>query len=518
MRKRLLVTQLTVLCISVCAIAQRPPAPGRDRMATNSDPVYQNPLPPSKKAVLAPDSTVITRHTSVIRGASLPYTAYAGTLPVYNEEGSPIAGVFYTYYEREGIEDRTKRPLLISFNGGPGTASLWMEIGYTGPRLLQIDDEGNPIQPYGMRDNPYSLLDEADIVYVDPVNTGYSRKTGKEVPGSLFFGVNEDIKYLAQWISLFVTRYNRWKSPKFIIGESYGTTRVSGLALELQKTQFMYLNGVILVSPTTLGIDRPGPLAGALKTPYFAATAWYHKQLASEYEQKKIEDFLPEVENFTINELLPALARGGTLDKATRTAVAGKLAKYTGVDAMVYMANNLDVSSQQFWKELLRKQGHTIGRLDSRYLGLDKKNAGEISDYNPEQVEWNNAFSPAMNDYLKNELGYKTDLKYYVFGPVRPWNQENNNTGNDLGDAMRQNPALHLLVQSGYFDGACDFFNAKYSMWQIDQGGNLQDRMEWAGYESGHMMYLRMKDRIKATEKLRAFIKSAINFGSPIKY
>src|SRR5688500_16622225 len=193
--------------------------------------------------VLNPDFAVTTEHNVTVKGVKIPYKAIAGTIPVYNDSGKVVAGVFFTYYERSDIKDRTSRPLVISFNGGPGTSSVWMELGYTGPRLVNIDDEGYPVQPYGVKENPHSLIDVADIVYVDPVNTGYSRIVGA-APATKFFGVNADIKYLAEWISTFVTRYNRWKSPKYLIGESYGTTRVSGLALELQNAQWMYLNGV----------------------------------------------------------------------------------------------------------------------------------------------------------------------------------------------------------------------------------------------------------------------------------
>ncbi len=238
------------------------------------------------------DSSVTIKNTITIKGQTVPYTAKSGTLPVWDENGKPIASVFYTYYERSDVKDRASRPLVISFNGGPGTPSVWMEIGYTGPRILDVDDEGYPVEPYGLHDNPNSILDVADIVYVDPVNTGYSRKINEDISGNKFFGVNEDIKYLAEWINTFVTRNNRWASPKFLIGESYGTTRVSGLALALENQDWMYLDGVVLVSPTDLGIKRDGPVGEALMLPYFAATAWYHKALASDLQSKDLTDML----------------------------------------------------------------------------------------------------------------------------------------------------------------------------------------------------------------------------------
>src|SRR5690606_38493705 len=203
------------------------------------------------------DTAITTEHTVTIKGQRVPYRATAGNQPVWDANGKPIASVFYVYYERSDVRDRTTRPLVISFNGGPGSASVWMHIGYTGPRFVAVDDEGFPIQPYGVRENPHSILDVADIVYVDPVNTGFSRIVGG-ADRSQFFGVNEDIAYLARWIDTFVSRRGRWTSPKFLIGESYGTTRVAGLVRRLQSSHWMFFNGVILVSPTGLGIARDG--------------------------------------------------------------------------------------------------------------------------------------------------------------------------------------------------------------------------------------------------------------------
>ncbi|RYF11057.1 MAG: carboxypeptidase, partial [Flavobacteriales bacterium] len=290
---------LSLLALSSFGVLQ---AQQPQRGANAGRPAATTSTPPKEEAKLntnintrniVAESTVVTNHSVTIKGKNVPYKAVTGTLPVWDEEGKAIAGLFYTYYERSDIQNRDSRPLVISFNGGPGSASVWMHIAYTGPVVLNIDDEGYPIQPYGYKDNSTSILDVADIVYIDPVNTGYSRATSKDVPTSKFFGVRADIKYLAEWINTFVTRNNRWASPKFLIGESYGTTRVSGLALELQSNQWMYLNGVILVSPTELGIERGTVMDAALRLPYFAATAWYHKMLPADLQGKKLTDMLP---------------------------------------------------------------------------------------------------------------------------------------------------------------------------------------------------------------------------------
>ncbi|GAB3955241.1 carboxypeptidase [Spirosoma harenae] len=507
---------MTAVCLATVSLYAQP----TQKPAATEKPAAKEDKPSASSRSLTIDTQVVTNGQVTIKGQKVPYKTTAGTLPVWDEEGKTVAGVFFTYFERSDVTDRSTRPLVISFNGGPGTASVWMMIGYTGPRILKVDDEGYPIQPYGIKDNPNSILDVADIVYVDPVNTGFSRPANKDVPApKLFFGVNADIKYLADWINTFVSRYNRWASPKYLIGESYGTTRVSGLALELQKTHWMYLNGVVLVSPTGLGIERDGPAQGALKLPYFAATAWYHKALPADLQKKDLTEVLPEVENFTIQEYLPALAMAGSLTDQKRKEIAAKVARYSGLSETSVMQQNLDVPTNFFWKELLRSKGQTVGRLDSRYLGMDSKDAGVSPEYNSELTSWLHSFTPAINMFMREELNYKTDLKYYMFGPTFPWDNTNNHTGEDLRQAMDQNPYLHLLVQSGYYDGACDYFNAKYSMWQINASGKLKDRMDWEGYRSGHMMYLRKEDLATSNENLRKFIQKSIPKNSaPAKY
>ncbi|NDK56229.1 S10 family peptidase [Pontibacter fetidus] len=479
-------------------------------------------VPTMAQRAANPDSAVTTKQQVTIKGKRIAYNATTGMQPVWDENGKTIAGLFYTYYERSDIKDRATRPLVISFNGGPGSASVWMHIAYTGPRLLNIDDEGYPVQPYGYRENPESILDVADIVYVNPVNTGYSRMAegvDKDKMKEKFFGVNADLKYLAEWINTFVTRKGRWASPKYLIGESYGTTRVSGLALELQNSHWMYLNGVILVSPTDLGIERSGPVDAALRLPYFAATAWYHKKLPQDLQQKDLDVLLPEVEAFTTNQLIPAIVQGGFIEDTRKKEIASKMARYAGITEQSILNYNLDVPTNFFWKELLRGEGYTVGRLDSRYKGIDRQDAGDRPDFNAELTAWLHAFTPAINMYLRDELKYKTDLKYNMFGPVHPWNRSNDRTGENLRQAMAQNPYLHVLFQAGYYDGATDYFNSKYSMWQLDPSGKLKNRLDWKGYRSGHMMYLRKEDLVKSNDDLREFIKKSLpKAGQPAKY
>lgn len=462
---------------------------------------------------LLPADTAVSRTAEVtIRGQRVPYRVTTGTQPVYGEDGKTIAALHHTYYERTDIDDLGRRPLFVSFNGGPGSGSLWMHLGYTSPKQLVIDDEGFPIQPYGVRDNPHSILDVADIVYVNPVNTGFSRILDPEVERETFFGVEADVTYLADWIDVFVSRHGRWRSPKYLIGESYGTTRVSGLAGMLQDRHWMYLNGVILVSPTGLGMtaEGPAPRSPVLKIPYYAAAAHYHGRLEPELQGRELLELLAEVEEFTIEEALPAVSRGGFLPDEERREIAGRIARYSGLSERFVLDHNLAVPADAFFKELLRDEGFTIGRLDSRYLGIDRKAAGESYDYPPELTSWNHAFAPAINHYLREELGFETDLQYYLFGPVRPWEGRGDvDVAEELRRAMAQNPFLHVMVQSGYYDGATDYFTAKYVLWNLDPSGRLKERLRVEGYESGHMMYLRSEDLATSNQHIREFIEAS---------
>ncbi|MGM0524795.1 MAG: S10 family peptidase [Pseudomonadota bacterium] len=473
------------------------------------------------------ETTSVTEHSVEINGESVDYSATAGTLPVWNDEGHPTATLFYTYYKREDVDNRAERPVVFSFNGGPGSASVWMHLAYTGPKVLNLSEEGYPVQPYGVQDNPHSILDVADIVFVNPVNTGYSRvlpnedgeMPSKKQQQEMFFGVNSDVQYLAEWMTTFTSRYNRWQSPKFLIGESYGTTRVSGLAHALQNREWMYINGVVLVSPTDIGIDREGPVKEANQLPYYAAAAWYHDALPQDLQNKDLLEVLDEVEQYTLDSYLPALAKGAMLSDSERQQVAETVSRYSGLSEEAVLSTNLSPDTSYFWKELLRDRDRTVGRLDSRYLGIDGRRAGDRPDYNAELTSWLHSFTPAINYYLREELDFVTDVKYNMFGPVHPWDRSNNNTGEQLRVAMAANPYLNVLVQSGYFDGATNYFDAKYTTWHLDRSTLMKDRIDFKGYRSGHMMYLRRADLETANDDVRDFIIEALpERGAPAEY
>ncbi|MGW8266152.1 MAG: S10 family peptidase [Longimicrobiales bacterium] len=462
---------------------------------------------PAQELGLLPSDPVVSQHTTTIRGEPVRYTAEAGTLPIL-ENGKVMAGMFYIYYHRDNVPEGVERPMVFSFNGGPGTASVWMHMGYTGPRRVQYDDDGFALRPpVGLEDNPFSILDVADIVYIDPIATGFSRMV-EGADEHKYHGTLADIESVGEFIRLFIVRKNRWASPKFLIGESYGTTRASGLAGYLLDAHQIYLNGVILVSMTNLDVESGPDVRYATALPQLAATAWYHRQLPSDLQSKPLREFLDEVESFALTDYLHALVQGDRLADGERRDMSALVGRYTGLDPEYVLSTNLRIDTRRFWKELLRDQRLTVGRLDSRYVGVDRDAAGENPEYDPAIADWNGPFGNAVNLYLRQELGYDPDLKYNIWGNVRPWTRDPGvSVGEMLREAMRDNPYLKVLVQGGYFDAATDYFSAAYTISHIQPGGEFRDRFRFAWYESGHMMYLRQEDLEGANQDLRDFIR-----------
>ena len=525
-RRRRFVTILALVmaCLGLvtASLAQAPPgtAPPTGRQAGTGGiaPATQAASPASPatagpRETPAPDlqeRTSVTRHTIRIGGQPVAYTATAGNLVLRDDRGKATASFFYVYYTRDGVTDLTRRPLVFSFNGGPGTASIWMHVGFTGPRRVVYDDEGFQVQPpYRLSDNEQSILDIADIIYIDPVGVGYSRMAPGEDPHR-YHGVGDDIAAMGDFIRVFTSRQSRWKSPKFLIGESYGTTRASGLVGYLQSQHQMYMNGVILVSMTNLGLDRGAEVSYATTLPYMTATAWYHKKLAAELQARPLRQVLDEAERFAMTDYQVGLFKGGLLGADERASLAKQVARFTGLSAEFVLRSNLRIDRNRFWKELLRDKGLTVGRLDSRYTGIEKDSAGEAPEADPAMQNWDGPFAGAMNTYLRDELKWETDDKYIVWGNVRPWRQDPDVRVYDmLRRAMAQNPFLKVLVLEGYFDGATDYFGAQYTMSHIDPSGKVNKRIEFGLYESGHMMYLKNSALAEAKRDLTRFIQGA---------
>jgi carboxypeptidase C (cathepsin A) len=471
------------------------------------------------KPVVDPDLTAVTKHSVTIGGKPLAYSATCGMLPII-ENGKTMAHIFYIAYIKDGVADKSGRPILFSFNGGPGSSSVWMHLGFTGPRRVAYGEEGwLPKPPYGLTDNEFSVLDEADIVYIDPVGTGYSRMMPGE-DAHKYHGVMEDIQSVGEFIRLYLSRNDRWASPKFVIGESYGTTRAAGLTGYLSQLGIS-LNGTILVSTMTLGVQTGDDLSYVTILPHYTATAWFHKKLPADLQAKPLRDVLDESEKFAVGEYTLALVRGNGLTAEEKDAVARKLARLTGLAVDYLKESNLRVSRPSFRKELLRAEGFSVGRLDSRYKGVQTGVAGETFESDPAMSAWMGPFTTMANAYFKEELKYSTDLVYHIFGDVRPWKglQTTGMTTTSVpfvagvGDLLRQalaaNSFLRVLVLEGYYDAACDYFSALYAFSHLDPAGFAKDRVKFAFYECGHMMYIRRPDLAQAKKDLAEFIRAA---------
>ena len=461
------------------------------------------------------EATSITKHAIEIGGQRIAYTATAGTIVLRDDKNKPEASVFYVAYTRDDVVDRSRRPMFYSFNGGPGTASVWMHMGFTGPRKVVYDDEGMmPAPPFRLVDNEHAILDIADIVFIDPVGTGYSRMApGEDV--HKFHGVMEDIRSVGEFIRLYTTRHSRWDSPKFLIGESYGTTRAAGLVHHMQQTHQMYFNGVIQVSMTGLDYQTGTDLGFALSLPHYAATAWYHKALPPDLQAKPLRAVLQEAEQFATGAYADALIKGDALSKADRDAVAAQVGRLAGLSKDYVSNSNLRIDRARFRKELLRSRGLTVGRLDSRYTGVDRDAAGATNEFDPAMEAWNGPFAAVINDYFRDDLKWETDTKYNIWGDVRPWRRDpQTNTGEMLRSAMTQNPFLRVLVLAAYYDGATDYFSAQYVMSHLDPSGTVKDRVSFAYYESGHMMYVRKTDLAKAKRDIATFVQQALAKGT----
>ncbi len=478
------------------------------------------PLSAQEEPAAAPmerENLSITNHSARIGGEQINYTATTGTLLLEDEDGTPKANAFFVAYTRDGMGAAADRPITFSFNGGPGSASIWLHMGTMGPRRVQMASEGfQPRPPYRLVDNEFSLLDVTDIVMIDPVMTGYSRPVEGE-DKSQFHGVNEDLRWVGEFIRRYVTRFDRWRSPKFLLGESYGTFRSAGLAPLLQG-RGIELNGIVLVSSvldfTTIRYNEGNDLPFAMFLPTYTATAWYHQRLEPNL-QANMQAAIQEARDFAIGEYATALIKGNMLTMDERHAVAEKAARLTGVSAEFYMQANLRVDPSRYRKELLRDQRLVTGRLDSRYTAMDQDAAGESQEFDPSNNALTGPFVAMFTDYVRNELGYKTDMRYYQSGPVRPWSYESF-TGryatqvDALRGAMARNPYLRVHITNGYYDMATPFFGTEYTVHHLGWEDDYSDRISMSYYEGGHMMYIIEQQLARFKSEVAAFILESL--------
>ena len=476
---------------------------------------------PEKKEFEPPkEERVQTHHTLTIGGQTIHYTATAGTLVLREEkeeEGEPKAkaSIFYIAYTKDDAGEIGSRPLTFSFNGGPGSSSVWLHLGLLGPRRVLMDDIGNALQPpYRLVDNEFSLLDKTDLVFIDPVSTGFSRAAAGEKPKQ-FHHFQKDIELVGEFIRLFTSREKRWTSPKYLIGESYGTTRAAGLAGFLQGRHGMNLNGIMLISSIlnfqtarfTVGNDLPF----ILYLPTYAAIAWYHGRL-NETLQADLRQTLAEVEAFAEGEYATALMKGAKLPAAEATVIRQKLAWYTGLSESYIEQTNLRVNIHRFTKELMRTERRTVGRLDGRFLGIDRDSAGEHFEYDPSYAQIQGTYTATLNDYVRRDLAYENDLPYEILtGRVWPWSYETHqnefvNVAETLRSAISQNPFLRVFVANGYYDLATPYFATEYTFNHLELDPSLQPNISMAYYEAGHMMYVHQPSLAQLKRDLDRFL------------
>jgi len=465
----------------------------------------------------------VTHHTIVLDGKEMQYTVTAGTLLLKEEDQEkgekPKASIFYIAYTLDGVSDPSLRPLTFSFNGGPGSSSVWLHLGLLGPRRVLMGDQGALLPPpYRLEDNPYTLLDKTDLVFIDPVSTGYSRA----VPGEKadeFHDIKKDVESVSEFIRLYATRNMRWASPKFLIGESYGTTRAAGLSGFLQSDAGMYLNGIMLVSVVlnfqTISFDPGNDLPYILFLPTYTATAWYHQRLAPDL-QADLYKTLAEVEAFALQDYTLALMKGASLTQEERSQIVEKLARYTGLSPRYIEQTDLRIEIFRFTKELLREQALTVGRLDSRFTGVDRDSAGERFEFDPSYAAIQGAYTATFNQYVRAELQFEMDLPYQILAPLyEKWKydvyqNQYVNVGETLRQALSKNPALKVFVANGYYDLATPYIATRYTLNHLGLESKLQGNIRQAHYEAGHMMYVHEPSLQQLKRDLDAFIDSTV--------
>ncbi|MCG2839836.1 peptidase S10 [Sandaracinobacter sp. RS1-74] len=467
-----------------------------------------------KAAEIPPPVVAVTKHKGVFGGKAISYTATTGETYLTDEKGKPTAAIFSTAYVKDGREPG--RPITFLYNGGPGSGSLWLHMGAFGPKRVVVPNDGRDdgAPPYPIVANPHSLLDVTDIVFIDPVGTGFSRALGETDP-KIFWGVTADAKSINQFIRRWLDANDRWNSPKYIGGESYGTTRTAALVRELEGSyNDVGLNGLILISTVldfALGSEAEGnELVHVTNLPSMAATAWYHGKVPDRPEN--LPAFVEEARQWAIGPYLTALAKGQKLPAAERAQIRAQLARYTGLSEAFLERADLRVVPGRFYKELLRDRGLTVGRLDARYTGKDYDSAGEKPDNDPSFYGIDAAYTAAMNAYAREELKFSPPRDYVSIGGVRDWDwriggRDANaylNVAPYIGRALRENSGLRVFVGQGWYDFATPFFAAEYS---LSRTGIPQDRIRYEYYDSGHMMYVREADLVKLSNDVRSFIR-----------
>ena len=468
---------------------------------------------PVKDVADKPMEPVVKESSVTIAGKKVPYTVTTAKIQIKDDDGKPRASIFHTSYTRSDTKDPSVRPVLFAFNGGPGSSSVWLHIGVLGPKVVKLPGDGTTaaLPPALVVENPLSILDVCDLVFIDPVSTGYSRAE-KEVKADEFHGVDEDIESVGNFVRRWVTEHSRWSSPKFILGESYGGIRAAGLSNHLQSRYGMSLNGVVLLSSlldyATLQPSRSNEISHAIFLGSFTSTAHFHHKIQGDREA-----LIKECNEFAFGEYANALLKGTDLEAVTRQSIADKLAKLTGIAAAIWIDHDLRIDPMFFRAELLRKEGKVIGRFDARVAWDTTDKSADAADYDPSYALSFGAFSSAMLDYLGRDLGWKEDQPYEILSrKVHPWRWTSGNQVLDVSDrlakAMKDNPHLRVLIMGGRTDLATPPAGTAYSVrHMMDLSQTMRSNISTVYYDGGHMFYLNPLDRSKCREDLIKFIQ-----------
>jgi carboxypeptidase C (cathepsin A) len=463
----------------------------------------------------------VTNHKSKFSGKTINYQVSAGDSHIMDAQGKPKASIFHVAYTRTDIKNASQRPLLFIFNGGPGSSSVWLHMGVFGPKRVVLPSDAQRVgaAPFTLADNQQSLIDIADMVFIDPVGTGYSQPLGK-YEGKAFWGVKEDAQILSEFIRLYITQNNRWNSPKYLAGESYGTTRAGAMVRELQEGWgSIDLNGIMLISSIvdfqTGDFTEGNDLPFVTFLPTYAATAWYHKAIPNRAQWTNLESFISATRDFALNEYATVLLKGALASEQEVENVVNKLHQFTGLKKQYIRQSNLRINEFLFMKELLREQGKVVGRLDSRYLGEDANIVSSRFEADPSSYAIDGAYTAALQHYFASDINVKRDQPYHILsGEVfSNWNWVYGNSARSQGfinvtpfiaKGMRQNKDFRVFVANGYYDLATPFFATEHSM---NHHGIDLDRVTMKYYEAGHMMYVHQPSLDALVKDMRTFLK-----------
>jgi carboxypeptidase C (cathepsin A) len=471
-----------------------------------------------KKRKMLGIEPVETQHELKLKSRTLKYTATSGVIPLKDEFDEAEAEIYFTAYTLDETKDASRRPLMFVFNGGPGSSSIWLHMGTLGPKRVKMQDEGwMPAPPYTLESNEHTWLDFTDLVFVDPVGTGYSRAAKEELEKK-FWSVKGDIDSVGKFIRLYLTRYQRWSSPLYLAGESYGTTRVAGLSGHLVD-QGIAFNGILLISTAMqlrpIFFESGDDLPFQLFVPTYAATAWYHQMLDEDLQKRELRDLLDEVEAWSEGEYTVALMRGDKLSEEERNRVAEQLARYTGLKLDYVFGTNLRVNIHRFCKELLRNENRSVGRLDSRFKGIEAIAVTEMPEFDPSMLAIMPPYTSMFNNYARAELEIETDLTYepLSYKVNEKWEWENGklpNTAETLRSAVAKNPFMKVFVGQGYYDLATPHFATEYMINHMNIDPEFRKNVSIAYYEAGHMFYLDIKSLAQLQEDAAKFVESSV--------